>query len=342
MDHKTTWMAAGIGAMALALAQTAPASAEADFAGKTITIVVGFGAGGGYDAYARLAADHLGAFLPGRPTVIVDNMTGGGGRKSEAYLATAAPTDGTVISLMPNTTPLDSLEGGFTGAVTANDFFFIGRLSANASGEITWKTSATKTFADAKTRETIVASSGVGDPASFVPRIMNTLFGTQFKIVQGYKGTSDMALAMERGEVEGFSLPLSLVSTLHPDWMADHAINILWQSALNRSPEFADVPAIMEFATNDDERALLGLAVSTAEMGRSLAAPPGVPADVVTAYRKAFDAMVKDADFLADAKTRRLTLDPQSGEDLQAFIKTMLASPAASVERFQKIMTSQD
>jgi tripartite-type tricarboxylate transporter receptor subunit TctC len=273
--------------------------------------------------------------------VIVNNMPGGGGRRSEVYLATAAPKDGTVISIVPDSTVLDSLEGNLPEKIDANTFAYIGRVFATDDGEVTWTTSATKTFEDAKTRETIVASSGIGDPASFIPLIMNELFGTKFKVVQGYKGTADMALAMERGEVEGTIASLPLMKTLHPEWVANKSVNFLWQNTAVRRPGFADVPSIVEFATTDDQKALLKLATSAAELGRSLAAPPGTADDVVAAYRKAFDDMIKDADFIADAGKRGLILDTASGEEVQAIVKATMESPQSAVDHLVKVVSAK-
>ena len=325
--------------LAFGLVAGGPALANVDFSGKTVTIVVGFGAGGGYDAYARLAASHLGNFLPGHPSVIVDNMPGGGGRRAEAYLATVAPKDGTVISIVPNTIGLDSLEGLLPHHVSANDFSYIGRMTSAVVAEMTWKSSPTRTVADAKKRVTIVASTGRNDVAAFIPTMMNALFGTRFKVVHGYKGTSDMAMAMERGEVEGMSMQEPALQALHPDWLKNKSVNILWQAASKRRPGFEDVPAIVEFATNNDQRSLLRLATSTSDMGRSLAAPPGVPKDIVAAYRSAFDAMLKDKAFVADARRQKLELDGASGQEIQSVVSNVLASPKATVDAFLKIMS---
>jgi hypothetical protein len=213
---------------------------------------------------------------------------------------------------------------------------------ATDDGELTWKTSPTKTFEDAKARETTVASSGQGDPAGFVPRIMNELFGTRFKIVQGYRGTADMALAMERGEVEGTLSSLPLMKTLHPDWVANNSVNVLWQNTAVRKPGFTGVPSIMEFAKNDQQRALLKLATSAGELGRSLAGPPGLPDDVVVSYRNAFDAMTRDSDFVADAKRRGLILDVASGNEIQALVKVTMGSPKSAVDHLVKIISGTE
>src|SRR5262245_3030808 len=238
--------------LAAGLTAAAPLAAQADdaLAGKTITLVVGYAPGGGYDLYARLAADHLGRFLPGKPAVVVENMEGGGGRRSEVFLATAAPKDGTVIGIPPASFATDSAQKLITGDVDAGTFGYIGRMVTVTDIEITSASSPTKTFKDAQARETIVSSDGVGGVSSTVPRVLNAILGTKFKIVEGYKGTADQSLAVERGEVEGMSFALQNVKKLHPEWL-EGKVNFLWAIAPKRFAEFPDIPALVEFAQTD-------------------------------------------------------------------------------------------
>jgi len=332
------WLAVvSLGAFA-GLAASAGASAEADLAGKTVTIVVGFGAGGGYDSFARLAADHLGQFLPGKPTVIVENMPGGGGRRSLVYMATAAPRDGTAITVPTANFAVDALRGEDAGVVDPKAFGMIGRLSESRELEITWKTSPTKSFADAQQRETAMASDGATGNGSTVLRVLNTYFGTTFKLIEGYSGTAEMALAMERGEVEGMIASVQTMKNAHPEWIADGDIHILWQQAADRSPDFPDVPALVEFARNDEERALLDLLVAQGQIGKSLVAPPGLPAEMLAAYRAAFEQMIVDPGFLADAKKRALDIMPASAAELDAVVARTFASDPAVVEKLAAVL----
>lgn len=314
------------------------ARAEADLAGKTVTIVVGFGAGGGYDAFARLAADHLGQFLPGNPTVIVENMPGGSGRRALVFMATAAPKDGTAITIPSSNFAVDALRGEDAGIVDPTAFGMIGRLAESRELEITWHTSPTRTFADAQQRETPMASDGPTGNGSTVLRVLNTYFGAKFKLVEGYSGTAEMALAMERGEVEGMVASMQTVTVSHPDWLAGGQINILWQQAADRSPLLPDVPAIVEFASNDAERALLDLLVAQGQIGKSLVAPPGMPSDMLDAFRAAYDRMVVDPDFLADAKKRNLDVLPAAAAQLDAVVTNTLQSDPAAVEKLVAVL----
>lgn len=326
-----------IAAVAALAAPSAHATAV-DFKGKTITVVIGFGAGGGYDAYARLMADHLGKHLPGNPTVIVDNMTGGGGRRAIIYMATAAPKDGTAITIPLANIAFDAVRGAMEGSVKPDEFGFIGRLSPSIDAEVTWYTSPTKTFDDAKQNETIVGSDGATSNGSTVVRVVNSLFGTKFQLIEGYKGAADIALAIQRGEVQAMIVSLQTVGTLYPDWLKDKKVNFLWQQATKRDPAFPDVPALVEFGTNDQEHVLLTMLASQGDIGKSVAAPPGTPAEVLAALRSAFDEMIQDPEFVADAAARKLPIDAASGETVQALIAGTMNSPPGAVAALAQIL----
>jgi tripartite-type tricarboxylate transporter receptor subunit TctC len=336
--HSWSLRAAAVGVLLAGSSSAALSAEENFFQGKTITIIVGFEAGGGYDAYARLVGDHLGKHIAGNPTFIVENMPGGGGRKSIIYIGSAAPKDGTVIAIVPAPIAFDSVQSDLPDRLDVATLNYLGRLDSVISAEVTWHTSATKTIEDAKQRETTLASSGIASNSSFIPRMLNGMIGTKFKVVEGYKGIPDMAKAMESGEVEGTLLSATSITTMHPDWATDGSVNFLWLVATTRSPQFPGVPSLVEFAENDDQKQLLWLAASTADVGRPVVAPPGVPADRVEVLRRAFDAMIKDPDFLADANTRKLSLDPATGEAVQEAVRTTMSTPPAVVETLKKIL----
>jgi tripartite-type tricarboxylate transporter receptor subunit TctC len=222
--------------------------------------------------------------------------------------------------------------------VDARSFGFIGRLTSGSNVEFTWKSSPTKTFQDALTRETIVGADGVGGNSSTVPRVLNALLGTKFKVVEGYKGTADTALAMQRGEVEGMVFTLQTLKTLHPDWLDPGAVNFLWLQAPTRYPGFPDVPSLAEFATNDEQRAILAFLCGNSALGRSLATPPGVPAETIALFRQAFDGMIKDSDFQADAARRKLPIDSAGGAEVEAIVKGTMETPSASIARLADIL----
>ena len=333
---KAWLLALSLGVLA-AFADDRPARAEADFSGMTVTLLVGFGGGGGYDALGRLAADHLGRFLPGNPSVVVQNMPGGGGRRALVYMAKVAPSDGSVITIPPSNFAVNALTDSDAMDVDPTAFGMIGRLAEGRQLRLTWETSPTKTFADARARETVMASEGPTSNTSIVLRVLNAYFGTRFRLIEGYSGTAEMALAMERGEVEG-TLVSPEVAAGHPDWFAEGKVNVLWQEATDRSPAFPDVPAIVEFATTDAERTLLNLVVSQGQIGKSLAAPPGVPDDVLAAFRDGYEAMIRDPAFLADAEKRRLAILPASADELDAIVATTIASDPEAVRQLVEVI----
>ena len=342
---KKLWSRRGFTALAFSVAAGAmmtPSSIaqaeDADLSGKTVNVLVGFGAGGTYDSYARLVADHLSRFLPGEPNMIVENMPGGGGMRSMAFLATAAPKDGTVVTILSNTSVLRSAIGKLPEGLSINDIPLIGRVASPASVTLTWNTSPVKTIEDATKNDITIAATGRTSTTSIVPRTLNAIAGTKFEVVEGYKGTAAGMLALERGEVGAAGSTMESLASGHPDWLKDDTVNILVQNFMERHPLYPDVPALGEFATDDKGVGLAKLAASTGEFGRVFALPPGTPEEVVVAYRKAFETMVQDADFLADAKKRNLTLDPAGGAEVGEDVEVLLDIPADALEAFKVIL----
>ncbi|WP_421726235.1 Bug family tripartite tricarboxylate transporter substrate binding protein [Bauldia sp.] len=335
-------LAAGLLAAATAASGITPANADVDFSGETVTVVVGFGAGGGYDAFGRLAADHLGRFLPGNPSVIVENMPGGGGRRSVGFLAEAAPTDGTVISVIPATIVFDSVVGNLPDGVTAEDFTFIGRLGTLVTGVATWHTAEAKSVEEAKEHMTTVAASGRTAMSSIIPRTLNALIETKFEVIEGYKGTAEGVLAMERGEVDATTINTSVMERTHPDWLPDNKINLLWQLSLERSDSYPEVPALVEFAENKGDETVLRLLAAAGSIGRSLAGPPGMADETLGVYRAAFDQMLRDADYLEDANRRNLPTDSVSGEELASIVASVLEAPAKVVDVLTEVVSSDE
>jgi len=333
-------------ALASFLSASAPSRAQSDptadfYKGKTVKIIVGFGVGGGYDIYGRLAAEHLGRFIPGNPTVIVENMPGGGGVRAASFLHGAAPKDGTVLSVIVQSIAFDSVLGELPGKIDASRYNFIGRLTSNVEAQFTWHTSQTKSLDDAKRNTVVVGATGASSPSTIVPRMLNEAIGTKFKIVQGYPGTAEAALAMERGEVEGMMQSLESLQSAKPDWIREKRINFIWQLALKPHPAFPDVPAVGQLGDTPEEQSMLKLIAGTADIGRSLVAPPDVPAERVTALRAAFQAMMADAQFQAAAKARNANLDPATGEALQEIVAAAMATPKPVVERTRAIVTAK-
>ena len=325
--------------MAALVASRHPAAAQADFyAGKSISLVVGFGVGGGYDLYARLAADHYGRHLPGAPKILVQNMPSGGCRRSVVYVAGNAPRDGTVIGMLPQAIALDALLGEIPANVNVASLKPIGRITDNIELQVTWHTSPTKTFADALTRETTTAATGAAGISSFVPRVTNLLLGTKFKVIDGYRGSAEMVLAVERGEAEGMVQTWPDLKSNNRRLLDQKQLNLVWQISINRHPELPNVPSIVEFAQTPIQKGALQTIAGTAEVGRSLAAPNGVSDERMRVLRSSFEKMVADKAFLEDASKRNLPISPASSDQLKRWIAETMATPKEAIEPLKTAM----
>ncbi|HWJ87957.1 MAG TPA: tripartite tricarboxylate transporter substrate-binding protein [Pelagibacterium sp.] len=299
--------------------------AVADFyRGKTVTIYVGFGPGGGYDLYGRLASDYLGQYIPGNPDVIVENMPGAGGRLAAQYLYAVAPKDGTALSVVVQSVAMDSATGAIPGNIDAARFNAIGRMTANYELGITWHTTGIETFDDTLTTPVAFASTGAGSASAFVPLMLNDLEGTQYKIIQGYEGVASARLALESGEVDAMMAGLAGLQSSNPEWINDGIVNVIWQLSTAPHPDFPDVPAIGQLGETEDEQAMFRLVAGAADIGRALITTPDVPQDRVDALRAAFDAMAADPAFIEAAAQRNLDLDILSGAALQEVIHSQM------------------
>lgn len=324
------------------LAPAAKADAIEDFyRGKTVRIIVGFAPGAGYDLYGRLAAEFLGRFIPGHPTVIVENMPGAGGRRAAQYLYSAAPQDGTVMGVIVQSVALDSAIGELPGVPDASAYNAIGRLTSNVEMGIVWHTAPVETLEDAKQKTVSVGATGAGSASSFVPHLLNDLVGTKFNVIDGYQGAADVALAMERGEVEGAMQGLPSLRTTRAQWLTEHKVRMIWQLALQPHPDYPDVPAVGQLGRTPEEQGVLHLVAGGADIGRSLVAPPGVPAERIAALRRAFDAMTADPGFRATATKRNQEIDPMSGKDLQALLIDAAATPKDVAEKARLLITGK-
>jgi len=316
----------------LALVVSASPRADADpiadfYRGATLRMLIGYGPGGGYDLYGRLVAEFLPKHLPGHPIILPENMPGAGSFVAAKYMAEVAPKDGTVLGSLAQTLALDSAVGG-SGKANAANFHYIGRVTTNIDVGAALASVGIKSIEDVRTKQYTVGASGGGSTTVMYPLALNAYGGTKFKIVRGYKGTNDILLAMERGEVDivgAYGLPGLLVSRL--GWIENGEASIIYQSALKRHRLLPNVPTLPEFAVSDDGRVILRAIASTAEIGRSIITGPGVPPERLAALRAAFSDMLKDADFLAACEQRHFMIDPGSGEDMDAIVKNTFALP---------------
>jgi len=307
------------------------ARADDDFyAGKTVRLIIGTTTAGEYGTYAQLMAHHIGRFVPGRPTVIVQTMLGGGGLVALNHLAKIAPQDGTVLSLPHANIVQDGLLNP-RAQFDPGRFQWIGRLASVVQVGVASSQSKARTLEDAKRRELIAGASGVTNPTGLNPRILNALAGTKFKIVTGYKGTSEARIAWERGEVDVVTTSWDGILERYGDQVRAGLIHPLYIYGMTRPPELAGIPSITEFGRNDAEKAFLQIYTIGAEIGRAFAFPPGVPDHRVALWRAAFQAMLDDGEFKRALAKGNIRVAPLDGATLTASTAKVVGLPKDTI-----------
>jgi tripartite-type tricarboxylate transporter receptor subunit TctC len=334
-------------AVALALLATAPGRADpaADFyKGKQLKFIIRAGVGGTYDLYARLLGRYMVRHIPGHPTILPINMTGGGGIKAAMYVAEVAPRDGTILTIVSEGLAADQglgLNPSFKADLRA--FNWIGNLSSAGQVVVAWHTSPVKTLAQAMQREMVMGTTGGGSVAVQLAALLNNVAGTRFKLVVGYPDGNDVNLAMERGEVEGrSSSPWPSFVAATPQYVRDKLIIPLVQAGLQKEPQLPDVPLLRELAKTPDQQVIYDFMTRAGAIGRPVATTPGVPADRVDALRKAFDETLRDPDFIADAARERLEIRPMGGAELAELIRSVIETPADVREKVKLAIEPQN
>ena len=324
-------------AMASPIAQADPV---ADFyRSKQITFLVGSDPGGGYDLLARLVARHLGHFIPGGPAVIVENMPGAGSILLSNRVYNIAPKDGTVIGLVQRGVLISQLTNQPGVHYDLEKFNWIGSVSAETSLVTAWHSAPIKSIKDAQEQEVIVGGTGRTSDSEASARMLNAVIGTKFKIVSGYPGTSDVMLAMERGELEAVvDLSWAEIKSKNAELLASKSIIFLAQNALTKSPELPDVPLAIDYLRNEADRPVAELYFAVKAVARPILSAPGIPAERVAALRNAFDTMAKDPEFLADAKRSKLDLLPADHTVVENFVERTKHAPADVRRRLTEIL----
>jgi tripartite-type tricarboxylate transporter receptor subunit TctC len=313
----------------------APAAADSvrDFyagPGHQIKFIIRTPPGGGYDLLTRLLARHLGRHIPGEPLFTPINMPAGGGIAAANYMASVAPKDGTVISIMSQGLASDQALG-LSPQLTADlrDFNWIANVVYSPQLITVWHTSPTKTIEDAMKRVTTIGTTGAGSASVQFPAFYNNVLGTKFKIIVGYAGGGDIDLAMEKGEVEGRGAnPYSDYMAAKPDWIPKKLIVPLMQAATVGEPNLPDTPLLRDYPVKPEDKPLTEFMTRAATVGRPLATTPGVPAERVAALRKAFEETTRDPAFIADAEREHADIRPMSGPELEALIRGLLNTPS--------------
>lgn len=316
-------------------------SADQFYKGKTVTIAIGFSAGGTYDLFGRLVSRHIGKHIPGNPTVIAQSMPGAGSFVAANWLYAVAPKDGTAMAIVSQTIAMEEALKNKGVRYKSAEFNWIGRATANTEVQVFWHTSKGTTVEGAKTAEVPVASTGPGSPSETYPKLLNALIGTKYKLIRGYTGSTAGLLAMERGEVDGALTSWNTMKTTRKAQLDEKKAFIAVQYLTKRNVDLPDVPTIVELGTNEADRQLLTFAAASAEIGRSFIAPPKMAPERVKTLRDAFDATMKDPELLAEVAKAQLDFEPGNAAELERLVKVTLATPPDLVARMEKILAAE-
>jgi len=327
-----------LGSLVVALAFFTSFPTHADpledfYRGRTMTMVIGFSTGSGYDLYARLLARHIGKHIPGNPSVVPQNMPGAGSLKAANYVFSVAPKDGSVIGTMSRSLPIEPLLGDLK--LDARRFAWLGNITNNASLCATWHATAIKTWDDVLTKPFTLGGEGAGSDLDNFAVILRSMFGAKIKLVTGYPGGSEVNLAIERGEIDGrCGWSWDSIKSTRPDWLRDRKLNLLVVFALQKAADIpAEVPLVIDLAKSDEQRQILRVHLAGQYLGRPFFAPPGIPDDRKAALRAAFDATMKDPDFVAEALKSRLEVNPVSGAEIDRLLADIYATPAGVIDK---------
>lgn len=318
-------------------------AAQNFYEGKQLTMIVGSGVGGGYDVYSRLVARHWAKHIPGKPTIVVQNLPAAGSLVATNNTANTYPRDGLTVTQVQTHMAVEPLMG-VTGSLDnvkfdARALNWIGSIAKEYPVVVAWHTAPIKSFKDVLTREMVVGASGTATSDAVYPRIMNEMIGTKFKVIDGYKDNPQMILATESGEIMGRAgwFISSLLST-QGQQLQEGKLRVLAQVATEKHPQFPDVPLVTEFITDPEKRKALEFSISWLPMGRPFVAPPGLPAERLKILRDSFMATAQDPELQAEAKKMNLEISPLSGEETQALVERLYETPKPVIQAVRRIM----
>ena len=326
-------------ALALLAASAPPAFAQADaFPGKSLTMIIGFGTGGGYDMWGRAVGRHIGRHLPGSPGVVAQNMPGAGSYTAASHIYNVAPKDGTVMGIIARDAALGPLTGAPGARFDPTRLSWLGTPTKETNVCIAYHTAKVKTADDLLRQQLIVGSTGPGTGTRSYPLALNDLLGMKFKLVSGFPASSDVFLAMERGEVDGICESLDSIKVRRPDWIPDKKVAILFQGGAQPNPDLKDVPFVLDLARTDEQRRTLEFLYAGQGIGRPFVAPPDLPPARLGMLRTAFMATMKDTAFIDEARRSKLDLEPEDGEHLAALIAKIYATPKPIVDKIANLI----
>jgi len=322
-----------------ALASIAKADSVADFyKGRSISMIIGYSVGGGYDAYARLLAHYIGRHIPGEPSIVPQQMTGAGSLRAANYIFSVAPKDGSVLGTFSRSMGIAPLR---QAEFDSRKFTWLGSMTDDDTTCVTWNSSPIKTWSDFLSKPSKLGGLGADADPDIWASLYKNLFGAKAQLVSGYPGTNDVVLAMERAEVDGLcGLSWSTIRTRHAEWLTGHSVNIIVQSALKKAPEIAAVPLTTDLVSNPEQLQIIRLLLVSQAMARPFAAPPELAADRKSALTAAFDATMRDADFLAEAQKLNFEIHPVSAPTIDSLLTEVYATPKDVLARAAKAISS--
>jgi tripartite-type tricarboxylate transporter receptor subunit TctC len=337
--HKPGFAVVLFAALAVAVS-VAKADNVADFyKGRSISLVIGYSVGGGYDAYARLLAHYIGRHIPGEPSIVPQQMTGAGSLRSANYIFSVAPKDGSVLGTFSRSMGIAPLLG--QAEFDSRKFTWLGSMTDDDTTCVTWNLSPIKTWNDFLTKPSKLGGLGADADPDIWALLYKNVFGAKIQLVSGYPGTNDVVLAMERGEVDGLcGLSWSTIKTRHAEWLTNHSANIIVQAGLKKEPEIATVPLATELVSKPEQLQIIKLLLTSQAMARPFAAPPDIPADRKSALIAAFDATMRDADFLAEAQKLNFEIHPVSAATIDGLLAEVYATPKDVLARAAKAISS--
>jgi len=323
-----------------ALASIANADSVADFyKNRSISMIIGYSVGGGYDAYARLLAHYIGRHIPGEPSIVPQQMTGAGSLRAANYIFSVAPKNGSVLGTFSRSMGIAPLLG--QAEFDSRKFTWLGSMTDDDTTCVTWNSSPIKTWSDFLSKPSKLGGLGADADPDIWALLYKNVFGAKVQLVSGYPGTNDVVLAMERGEVDGLcGLSWSTIRTRHAEWLTGHSVNIIVQSALKKEPEMAAVPLATDLVSSPEQLQIIRLLLVSQAMARPFAAPPELAADRKLALTAAFDATMRDADFLAEAQKLNFEIHPVSAPTIDSLLTEVYATPKDVLARAAKAISS--
>ena len=337
---RTTGKSLLIVAAFAALAGVAHADSVADFyKNRSLSVIIGYSVGGGYDAYARLLAHYIGRHIPGEPSIVPQQMTGAGSLRAANYLFSVAPKDGSVLGTFSRSMGIAPLLG--QAEFDSRKFTWLGSMTDDDTTCVTWNSSPIKTWSDFLSKPSKLGGLGADADPDIWALLYKNVFGAKVQLVSGYPGTNDVVLAMERGEVDGLcGLSWSTIRTRHAEWLTGHSVNIIVQSALKKEPEMAAVPLATDLVSRPEQLQIIRLLLVSQAMARPFAAPPDLASDRKSALTAAFDATMRDADFLAEAQKLNFEIHPVSAATIDGLLAEAYATPKDVLARAAKAISS--